>query len=339
MPFISIIVPVYNSETYLSFCIESILSQSFKDFELLLVDNNSSDKSLDICKRYSERNSRIKVFSQKKPGVSAARNLGLDNACGEYVMFVDSDDFVKENYISCFVDCKNMYPDCNNIWCRYDNLNNYNSFDTASADYISDKNYIELSRDKYMTLFDELLCQPVWNKLYKNSIIQENNIRMIDGMQLGEDIVFGLEYLDKSGEKIVLMNIAPYVHMNCISGSLTRQFHMNRESYSYEINRNLVKYGIKWGLSPGEMTRAYNSVFYRFASTMRGIYNSRTDLSKRHRKKMCRTIMKSQEFKDALSMCDCCINPLQKAAYRLRCYTAVHIYDKLYDIKRKRKSR
>ena len=91
-PMISIIVPVYNAEKYLHRCIDSILSQTFADFELLLIDDGSKDKSGAICDEYAVKDNRVRVFHKENGGVSSARNLGLDNACGEWVTFVDSDD-------------------------------------------------------------------------------------------------------------------------------------------------------------------------------------------------------------------------------------------------------
>ena len=98
-PKISIIVPVYNAEQYLRRCIDSILNQSFTDFELILIDDGSKDKSSDICDEYAAKDSRIKVYHKENGGVSSARNLGLDNANGEWIAFVDSDDFIKEDYL------------------------------------------------------------------------------------------------------------------------------------------------------------------------------------------------------------------------------------------------
>lgn len=91
---ISIIVPVYNSETFLRDTINSILCQSFKDFELILIDDGSTDRSLEICYEYAIKDERVKVFSKENGGVSSARNLGLKNSVGDYIVFVDSDDFV-----------------------------------------------------------------------------------------------------------------------------------------------------------------------------------------------------------------------------------------------------
>ena len=96
-PKISVIIPVYNVESYLSKCIDSILCQTYTDFELLLVDDGSSDASGKICDMYKENDNRIRVFHKKNEGVSKARNLALNNALGEFVIFVDSDDWIEPN--------------------------------------------------------------------------------------------------------------------------------------------------------------------------------------------------------------------------------------------------
>ena len=98
-PTISIIVPVYNTSIYLEQCLNSIHNQSFKDYEVICVDDGSSDNSLHILKKYEKIIKNFKVISQKNQGVAVARNTGLANACGDYIVFIDSDDFVKENYL------------------------------------------------------------------------------------------------------------------------------------------------------------------------------------------------------------------------------------------------
>ena len=94
MPKISVIVPVYNTEKYLHRCIDSILDQTFTDFELLLIDDGSTDSSGTICDEYAAKDSRVRVFHKENGGVSSARNMGLDNAYGEWITFVDSDDYL-----------------------------------------------------------------------------------------------------------------------------------------------------------------------------------------------------------------------------------------------------
>lgn len=108
---ISVIVPVYNTEQYLPRCIESILSQSFTDFELLLIDDGSTDGSGKICDAYAEKDNRIRVFHKENGGVSSARNMGLDEAKGEWVYFVDSDDELLHDGLQVLFDNTNKEVD------------------------------------------------------------------------------------------------------------------------------------------------------------------------------------------------------------------------------------
>ena len=101
-PTISVIVPVYNTEKYLRRCIDSVLAQTYQDFELLLIDDGSKDSSGAICDEYAAQDARVKVFHKENGGVSSARNVGLDNARGEWITFVDSDDYIEENFLKSF---------------------------------------------------------------------------------------------------------------------------------------------------------------------------------------------------------------------------------------------
>ena len=98
IPMVSVIVPVYNSSQYLHRCIDSILYQSFNDFEVLLIDDGSIDNSGEICDEYAVKDSRVRVFHKENGGVSSARNVGLGNAVGEWVTFVDSDDWIDQDF-------------------------------------------------------------------------------------------------------------------------------------------------------------------------------------------------------------------------------------------------
>ncbi len=98
-PLISIIVPVFNSEKYISRCINSILEQTYGNFELIIINDGSKDKSLKICEEYQKKDRRIKVFNQENKGQAFARNVGLDNAKGEYISFIDSDDYVHSRFL------------------------------------------------------------------------------------------------------------------------------------------------------------------------------------------------------------------------------------------------
>lgn len=188
MSAISIIVPVYNIEKYLSCCIDSILNQSFIDFELLLIDDGSTDDSGTICDVYAERDSRIRVFHKKNGGASSARNVGLDNANGEWVTFVDGDDTVGVCYIEHLMS---------------------NKMDLAIAGLQHCSNgkvkVIAPKEEKHVKMLDfsarwniqkmnYLYCYPV-AKRYRNSIIIENNIRFKENLFYQEDLFFVLSYL------------------------------------------------------------------------------------------------------------------------------------------------
>ena len=113
-PKISIIVPVYNAEKTLNQCVDSIIHQSYKDWELFLIDDGSKDHSAAICDKYAQQDERIRVFHKSNGGVSSARNVGLDNAVGEWITFIDSDDWVENNYL------ENLYQnDENDIVASY----------------------------------------------------------------------------------------------------------------------------------------------------------------------------------------------------------------------------
>ena len=115
---ISVVVPVYNVEKYLRKCIDSIINQTYKNLEIILVDDGSPDKCGEICDEYAKKDNRVKVIHKKNAGVSSARNDGIDNATGEYIIFVDSDDWLEDNAIEIMVDKLNEYDyDC--VFCNF----------------------------------------------------------------------------------------------------------------------------------------------------------------------------------------------------------------------------
>lgn len=129
-PTISVIIPVYNAEKYLRRCIDSVLSQTFTDFELLLIDDGSKDKSGAICDEYAAKDSRVRVFHKENGGVSSARNMGLDNACGNYIAFVDADDWIDGNmYYEMFAAINESKSDI--VCCDY--LYEYENGDSSYA--------------------------------------------------------------------------------------------------------------------------------------------------------------------------------------------------------------
>jgi glycosyltransferase involved in cell wall biosynthesis len=182
---ISIIIPVYNSENTLRRCLDSILSQTFRNFECIIVDDGSTDKSLSICNSYSQSDKRIKVIHQNNAGVSSARNTGLNNSLGEYIAFVDSDDLVlPEMYQFLFGAITQNNADI--ICCGY----SHRGKKYVAPDFFYSENQAKAVFDlKKAELFDY-----IWNKLYKKDILDINNIRFSPDQSFGEDILFNLKY-------------------------------------------------------------------------------------------------------------------------------------------------
>lgn len=186
MPFISIVIPVYNAEKTLRKCIDSILSQSFADFELLLIDDGSKDQSPIICDEYERQDARVRVFHCENGGVSTARNSGLNHAKGEWISFVDSDDYVTEGFLEGISDAKEDF-----LLKGFCHLQN-----GVIVDDITDE---EINQYQSVRVFFNFCANYVLRgpcaKFYKKSLIQE--IRFMQDMKVGEDFDFVMRYLSK----------------------------------------------------------------------------------------------------------------------------------------------
>lgn len=185
---ISVIVPVYNAEKYLRRCVDSILAQTFTDFELLLVDDGSTDASGKICDEYASADARVRVFHKPNGGVSSARNLGLDNARGEWIAFADSDDYVDCNWLDCMV--SPIDKDCDLSCCGF---HLHNSTDVA----VTNKG-VGL-KGSNADLVDKLsqigMMGSLCNKLFRRSIIKEYALKLDGRFVFREDEEFFFRYL------------------------------------------------------------------------------------------------------------------------------------------------
>lgn len=237
MPTISIIVPVYNAEEYLHRCIDSILSQTFIDFELLLIDDGSTDSSSSICDEYVLKDSRIRVFHKKNGGASSARNLGLDKCQGQWVAFCDSDDWVYPNWLENFRDnFMNVDYVCQGIET------------TAPLTIKSDLNhyrygisYLGSICPGIEVMHNNSILGYTVISLFKRQIIEDNSLRFNVMYNLHEDLDFVLRYLGhckymrcvknigyyyyvpKFGEKYIIKNEyslreSLYLNLRCITG-------------------------------------------------------------------------------------------------------------------------
>lgn len=183
---ISIIVPVYNAEKYIRQCLDSIRKQSYTDFEVILVDDGSTDGSGIICDEYAKADNRFHVIHQENGGVSVARNTGIDNAKGENLVFVDSDDYLDLSYL--YNIASNSHYDL--VISGYETFPNNNKIVLTDAFY----SLSEISSFIQNNLSRLYFTVP-WCKLYKTKLIKEGKIRFAINIRLAEDWLFNLNYL------------------------------------------------------------------------------------------------------------------------------------------------
>lgn len=180
MPKVSIIVPVYKAEKYLNRCIDSIIAQTFTDWELLLIDDGSPDRSGEICDEYAQKDTRIRVFHKNNGGVSSARNLGLDNVLGEYVTFVDSDDWLLDNALTL----------CSSYFGQYEIIRFSMMFVKSMTEEKKRKLILPLSNSK-TDILQRILRRNsllgVWGGIYKRELFCIQSIRFDPKLVMAED--------------------------------------------------------------------------------------------------------------------------------------------------------
>ena len=220
---ISIIVPIYNAEKYLSRCIESIINQTYKNLDIILVDDGSLDRCGEICDEYAESDSRVRVIHKNNEGVSSARNAGLDAITGEYVTFIDADDYVSEKYIETLY--KYMDSDTDMVISNAVMVSESGGSEEDTALFGAKKIRINDNYD-----FFSIEHREVWGVLIKKVIIGSNRFK--SGLYVGEDALFYYTMLKE-----------------CKFGSV-----LNEKMYYYVMYDNSAYHG---GFDPKKYTEIY----------------------------------------------------------------------------------
>lgn len=222
-PFISIIVPVYNAERSIRRCLDTILAQTYLNFELILVNDGTPDSSGEICDDYASTDSRIKVIHKENGGVSSARNMGLDVVKGEWIAFVDSDDWVRDRWLAEYVAEIEKNSDAGLIYQGVVRVKN----GVEEVDNIPD-NRTFIGKDlifAYLDLGGKLdLFGLTCSKIYRADICNQNNFRFDSSLSFGEDFEFTLRFLQKI-DKVSVIKAFNYVYIVDSDSSLSREYH------------------------------------------------------------------------------------------------------------------
>jgi glycosyltransferase EpsJ len=242
---ISVIVPIYNVENYLEKCLNSILNQSFKNLELILVNDGSTDSSENICRKYKKKDDRVKLITKKNEGVSSARNVGLNEATGKYVAFIDPDDSISDMYFKrlfSIAEEKNLDA----VICGYKTVpSNINVVPHFNLNKIMNGKDLILSSPNVHS--DNDLCFS-WRTLYNLELINENNIRFNERLFVGEDVIFNLEYLLASNRVYAISDSLYFYTINNPNSAMRKPYKEYLENnllLQYDLRKRLSKeYGI-----------------------------------------------------------------------------------------------
>lgn len=244
MPQISVIVPVYNAEQYLERCVKSILNQTLKSIEVILIDDGSPDNCPSICDDFAKKDERIKVFHQENAGVAAARNVGIRKAQGDYITFVDSDDYLEpEMYAEMFQKAKDY--NCDVVMCdckkEFGKISSIYTHSIREGYY--DRNQIEKE------YFPQLLITPdieypaaISNVLglYRNKSDKEERVYYLEGIRYSEDLLFGAKIMYQA-KSFYYMKGKCFYHYNCLNQlSATHTFAEDKWN-DYQKLHNIIK--------------------------------------------------------------------------------------------------
>lgn len=231
-PVFSIIIPAYNADKYIIECLESIKDQTFQDYEVLIIDDGSDDNTSLLVRRYITSDSRFKYFRQENRGPSIARNLGIDNALGSYILFVDADDMIEKDTLAVLSE-KRECADVLFFGIKF--LSKYGSRVVVMQDSVMDDS---VKCDNSLTdllLGKDMLFGYTWNKLYKKSIIDKWSLRFEGELRYKEDEAFTLGYVNKCKSIAFIRNVL--YKYRVLENSLSHGKNLNRQGY--ELNRVL----------------------------------------------------------------------------------------------------
>ena len=293
---ISIIIPIYNAQDRLRFCIESVLRQTFPDFELILVNDGSKDDSLAICKEFAQKDDRIHVIDKENSGAGETRNAGLDAASGEFILFIDADDTVD----ACMAErlLALMTEDVDLVCCAHRE-------ETAGRKEIRTRAY-GLSEDPWITedaatcflLMDRgnHFCY-LWNKLFRRAIIEENHVRFQKRFITGQDLDFVLQYYYHV-HRCALTDYAPYLYYSNGTNSLCSRYKKGLYEIVSELSEERMQMYRHFGLlDTAEGREAYERSHLNYLhSCIPNMFRKNAALSRAEKKELFRQLYADEKL-------------------------------------------
>lgn len=233
---VSIIIPVYNVARYLDDCLNSVLKQTYTNLEIIVIDDGSTDESLEICRSYAAKDKRLKVLHQNNAGVSAARNAGLNIMTGDYVLFIDSDDLINQNMIKNLIEAFGRSDRIDAVFCGY------KEFDDKTGEIIKEvapSKSMRVDRDVGVAeIFGEYSTM-LWNKMFRCSIIGKSDLFDVT-LKIGEDELWMIDVLKKANN-IMLIETPLYYYRSRAEGASKGRVFSEAKLTDYESQKKVLK--------------------------------------------------------------------------------------------------
>lgn len=294
---VSVIIPIYNVEKYLNRCVDSIINQTYSNLEVILVNDGSSDDSSTICDYYKSKDSRVIIIHKENGGLSDARNFGLDIAIGDYIMFLDSDDYIENNMIeNLLMVVEENHSDV--VICGY------------YADFVDANEQLLFSREQKGikgTFMESNFCEiPLnneligllgyaWNKLYRRQVITKYNLKFVKGLSLVEDIEFNAPLLSVCS-KISFIE-SPYIHyMQRPRETLGGKFYENYYDLKKMALNSVESMLISWRRTTQEISNIKNEMNYNALKTTIRLLSKTNNYSKEEKKIYINSLLCNQDL-------------------------------------------
>lgn len=313
---VSVIIPVYNSIAYLRRSVDSVLKQSFEDYEILLIDDGSTDGSEVICDEYAEQYDRVKAVHQQHRGVSSACNCGIDNAHGKYLMFCDSDDYAEPDWMETlyrYIECE---PDAFVFSAFFKD-------DRESQQVVRLKDAPPdgwFTSDEYYYMYKHGFSAYRWNRIFRRDVVLDNQIRFDESVSVGEDVIFNIEYL-KRCSGFLYIDKPLYHWVNNGNESLSRAYHAK---YYDDIKK--LYFPRFYAIADKDRKDYCTGYLYRFYDCIDNVNDDRNTMTDIEKKKYIRYILHDDAFCHAMEHAE---NSRLKTLLRLKSYLLIRIYRKL----------
>ncbi len=244
-PLFSIVIPVYKAENYIEECLDSVASQGFTDYEVIMVDDGSPDKCPEICDRYASGLPGFRVFHKANSGVLSARDFGIRNSCGRYIVFLDSDDTLKEDALKTISDriCKYQNPDC--VVFSFEHLLKDGVIEKMNCGSVDKDTFITDKKAVFRTLLEHSTYNIIWRKVVKREVLLRSNLSDYYHISNGEDLIQTL-FIYRDATTFLLIPDVLYRYRANPSG-LSSSVKRAKAKVSFEKEELVVSYFRKYG--------------------------------------------------------------------------------------------